>query len=46
MEDKTYFGLKPFRTYMGPKYEGGYSDHLPVYIDVYVHQPEKSGLDK
>ncbi|MFB9056013.1 endonuclease [Mariniflexile ostreae] len=22
---------KPFRTYIGPKYQGGYSDHFPVY---------------
>ncbi|MFL1010807.1 endonuclease/exonuclease/phosphatase family protein [Flavisericum labens] len=22
---------KPFRTYVGPKYRGGYSDHFPVY---------------
>jgi len=24
----------PFPTYQGPKYIGGYSDHLPVYIDL------------
>lgn len=35
MEDKTYFGVKPFRTYFGPKYQGGFSDHLPVYFDLY-----------
>ena len=23
---------KPFRTYVGPKYQGGYSDHFPVYV--------------
>lgn len=34
-EDKTYFGHKPWRTYMGPRYTGGYSDHLPVYIDLH-----------
>lgn len=33
-EDKTYFGQKPFRTFVGPQYHGGYSDHLPVYIDL------------
>ena len=32
--DETYMGLKPFRTYSGPRYLGGYSDHLPVYIDL------------
>jgi endonuclease/exonuclease/phosphatase family metal-dependent hydrolase len=27
-------GLIPNRTYVGTKYTGGYSDHLPVYIDL------------
>ena len=31
-EDKTYHGQKLHRTYMGPKYRGGFSDHLPVMI--------------
>lgn len=34
-EDKTYSGMKPFRTYSGYKYIGGFSDHLPVYVDIY-----------
>lgn len=29
-EDEKYGGVKPFRTYIGPKYLGGYSDHLPL----------------
>lgn len=33
-EDKSHFGFKPFPTYRGPRYYGGYSDHLPVYIEV------------
>ena len=33
-EDKTYFGNKPCPTYRGPRYIGGYSDHLPIYIDL------------
>jgi predicted extracellular nuclease len=36
MEDKSYFGVKPFQTYLGPKYLGGFSDHLPVYLDIYL----------
>jgi predicted extracellular nuclease len=32
--DATYNGVKPFRTYQGFRYAGGYSDHLPVYIDI------------
>ena len=31
-DDKTYHGLKLNRTYVGPKYHGGFSDHLPVVI--------------
>jgi len=30
--DPTYLGEKPFRTYLGPKYHGGISDHLPVRL--------------
>lgn len=32
--DQRYSGIKPFRTYSGPKYLGGFSDHLPVYADI------------
>jgi len=32
-DDLKYLGKKPFRTYSGMKYTGGFSDHLPVYID-------------
>jgi len=31
-KDETYTGFKPFRTYNGYRYIGGYSDHLPVFI--------------
>ncbi|HPJ05602.1 MAG TPA: endonuclease [Bacteroidales bacterium] len=31
-EDVTYPGHKPFPTYGGYRYSGGYSDHLPVVI--------------
>ena len=34
MPDATYFGVKPFRTYNGQRYLGGFSDHLPVYMDL------------
>ncbi|MCK4569201.1 MAG: hypothetical protein KAT76_02870 [Bacteroidales bacterium] len=33
-EDEKYLGVKPFRTYAGPRYLGGFSDHLPVFIDL------------
>jgi hypothetical protein len=35
IEDKKYGGTKPNRTYLGPVYKGGFSDHLPIYIDLY-----------
>ena len=33
-KDESFGGVRLFRTYVGPKYFGGYSDHLPVYIDL------------
>lgn len=33
-DDKNYLGKKPFRTYLGYKYQGGFSDHLPVFISL------------
>jgi len=32
VSDEKYGGEKTFRTYLGPKYLGGYSDHLPIKI--------------
>ncbi len=32
--DTKYFGLKTNRTNIGFKYHGGFSDHLPIYIDI------------
>ena len=34
-KDPASPGKKPFRTYLGYKYQGGFSDHLPVYIDIW-----------
>lgn len=34
INDQKYLGTKPFRTYAGPRYLGGYSDHLPIYIQI------------
>lgn len=33
-KDKTYGGQKPLRTYQGSHYVGGYSDHLPAFVDL------------
>lgn len=35
-DNKKYGGQKPFRTYSGWKYLGGFSDHLPIYIDLEI----------
>lgn len=32
--DEKYGGDRPFRTYVGMRYHGGFSDHLPVWIDL------------
>lgn len=34
-DDKNYSGKTPYRTYNGYKYAGGFSDHLPVYLDLF-----------
>ena len=31
-KDKKYGGVKPFRTFLGPRYLGGFSDHLPLVV--------------
>jgi endonuclease/exonuclease/phosphatase family metal-dependent hydrolase len=33
-EDKKFGGQKPFRTYYGFSYNGGFSDHLPVLLQL------------
>lgn len=35
-QDKTWRGVRPFRTYYGFKYEGGFSDHLPLIVDFQI----------
>ena len=35
-KDEKFLGEKPFRTYIGFSYHGGYSDHFPVYIDLII----------
>jgi predicted extracellular nuclease len=31
-EDRTHNGTKPYRTYNGMRYQGGFSDHLPILL--------------
>jgi hypothetical protein len=37
--DNTYMGLKMRRTYQGPKYLGGVSDHLPILLKIFADRP-------
>jgi hypothetical protein len=34
--DTKNLGKMPYRTYSGPNYLGGFSDHLPVYLDLRI----------
>jgi hypothetical protein len=34
--DSKYPGLSPFSTYLGYRYQGGFSDHLPVLLELKV----------
>ncbi|MCX6251703.1 MAG: hypothetical protein NTX61_13240 [Bacteroidetes bacterium] len=34
-DDSRYLGSKLNRTYVGPNYHGGFSDHLPIYLDIW-----------
>ena len=34
IDDQKFMGKKIFRTYIGGRYQGGFSDHLPLYIDL------------
>jgi endonuclease/exonuclease/phosphatase family metal-dependent hydrolase len=38
-DDKTHGGKRPKKTFHGNKHEGGYSDHLPVYVDLQIDKP-------
>lgn len=33
--DNTYFGQKPFRSFVGYKFNDGFSDHLPIILDLW-----------
>ena len=39
--DEKYGGVKPFRTFIGYKYNGGVSDHLPVIMGVKKRRREE-----
>lgn len=35
--DETHLGHRPKRSYYGYQYEGGYSDHLPILLDLTIY---------
>lgn len=37
--DSSYPGVKPFRTYQGPRYIGGVSDHYPILVRLEQRTP-------
>ena len=41
--DKAWLGQKPRRTYVGPRYNGGLSDHLPICLR--LNQPPVDSLE-
>lgn len=42
-EDERYTGMKPFRTYTGYRYSGGFSDHLPVLLHLHFRAGQGDG---
>lgn len=36
-EDETHMGHRPLRSFYGYRYEAGYSDHLPIRLDLIIH---------
>ena len=43
-DDDTYRGQRPYRTFYGPSYHGGYSDHLPVVVRFWQHNGSRSSI--
>ena len=37
-KDKMFGGEKPRRCFIGPRYNGGISDHLPLVLSVYIRE--------
>ncbi len=35
-KDEKYLGIEPLRNYKGFKYQNGFSDHLPIFVDIYT----------
>ena len=35
-KDERDGGVRPYRTNLGPRYIGGFSDHYPIYMDLII----------
>ena len=35
-KDSGHAGTKPLRTYSGPRYQGGVSDHCPIWLEYQI----------
>jgi endonuclease/exonuclease/phosphatase family metal-dependent hydrolase len=35
-KDEKYGGVRPYRTNLGPRYIGGFSDHFPIFMDLNI----------
>lgn len=44
IDEKNKLGQLPFRTYAGFNYQGGFSDHLPVYLDLYTTKDQSTTM--
>ena len=44
-KDSAFGGMKPRRTYSGPRYLGGISDHLPVVMTLFFNCQEQPASD-
>lgn len=40
-KDEKYGGVRPYRTNLGPRYIGGFSDHYPIYMDLIIRTKQE-----
>lgn len=45
VEDTRFTGHELFRTFSGPRYLGGFSDHLPIFIDLEITNQENTASE-
>ena len=45
VRDNAHTGEKPFRTYSGPRYIGGVSDHLPILLNISMRMKQATSQE-